>query len=78
MSKRLLSILLACAGIIVALTMISVIGVSADTPLVWRNINEQTLALRGERQIIPQAYRLVTTDQAALATILASRAFRWD
>ncbi len=78
MSKRLLSILLACAGIIVALTMISVIGVSADTPLVWRNINEQTLALRGERQIIPQAYRLVTTDQAALATILDSAPLEWS
>ena len=72
MTKRLLSVLVVCTVVLLVFTLLSTMGASAGAPLVWSTINEQAVALRGERQIVPNAYRLVTTDQQALAKLLAS------
>lgn len=46
--------------------------VCAQAPSVWGEVSESTLNGRGERRIMPAAYRTVSVDVAALGTYLAS------
>jgi hypothetical protein len=64
--------MLICAIIITIMTLASTIGASADNPVVWSDVTDQARLPQGERQIVPQRYRTVSTDAVALNKVLAS------
>ncbi|MBA3468185.1 MAG: hypothetical protein H0T53_00945, partial [Herpetosiphonaceae bacterium] len=72
MSKRLFPSLLICAIIITILSFASTMRASADNPVVWSDVADESLLAQDERQIIPQRYRTVATNPTALNKVLAS------
>jgi len=45
--------------------------------ILWNDINESNIDLRGERRIIPQVYRTVSTNFTELSTVLSSAPFEF-
>lgn len=63
--------LIALLALLSALALTTVATAGVDTGVLWTDVAERSIAVRGERLIIPAKYRVVALNQAALRDVLA-------